>query len=159
MPNCQTAKVEIIIAQFRLLCTGNFVFFLPARQMRAFRPAAQSVSPAGSGQPGLVAAGGGNLNAPRPDRFFGNPSGLFDIRHYSEDCGSNHKATKQSRNACDCRPADLNQVMGWYSEVLHRLLHNFLLRPTLPSLRQIQRQTERMWSDLERKSMQLHPNA
>jgi hypothetical protein len=27
IPNCQTANVEIIIAQFRVICTGNFVFF------------------------------------------------------------------------------------------------------------------------------------
>jgi hypothetical protein len=26
IPKCLTAKVEIIIAQFRVLCTGNFVF-------------------------------------------------------------------------------------------------------------------------------------
>jgi hypothetical protein len=30
MPNCQTANIEIIIAQFFAICTGNFVFFLPA---------------------------------------------------------------------------------------------------------------------------------
>jgi hypothetical protein len=30
IPNCQTAKVEIIIAQFIAICTGNVGFFLPA---------------------------------------------------------------------------------------------------------------------------------
>jgi hypothetical protein len=30
IPNCLTANIEIIIAQFRAICTGNFDFFLPA---------------------------------------------------------------------------------------------------------------------------------
>jgi hypothetical protein len=28
-PNCMTTNIEIIIAQFRDLCTGNFDFFYP----------------------------------------------------------------------------------------------------------------------------------
>jgi hypothetical protein len=40
VPNCQTVRVEIIIAQFHAICTGNFVYFFlqdkcgyPARRL------------------------------------------------------------------------------------------------------------------------------
>jgi hypothetical protein len=37
IPNCQTARVETIIAQFLVLCTGNFVFFAPQDESDAAR--------------------------------------------------------------------------------------------------------------------------
>jgi hypothetical protein len=40
IPKCHTANIEIIIAQFAAICTGNFDFSRPAAWMQSSRPAA-----------------------------------------------------------------------------------------------------------------------
>jgi hypothetical protein len=57
IPNCQSANIEIIIAQIRAICTGNFDFFLPAaswRRSSRLAQAAVACLPPAIGLPGAT---------------------------------------------------------------------------------------------------------